>query len=56
MKGQVQTVAEEPVICKVELFDFLMTMGSLVTSMTDILLNAESGGNGGGKENATEKT
>ena len=38
MKNQEQTATEKPVICKVELFDFLMTLHSLVNSMTTVLL------------------
>lgn len=53
MKNQEQAVAEKPVICKVELFDFLMTLHSLVNSMTEVLLSSEGKG---GEGNAAENT
>lgn len=53
MKNQEQTAAEKPVICKVELLDFLMTLHSLVSSMTEVLMSSEGKG---GEGDAAEKT
>lgn len=53
MKNQEQTAAEKPIICKVELFDFLMTLHSLINSMTEVLLSSEYKG---GEGDAAEKT
>lgn len=46
MKNQEQTAMEKSVICKVELFDFLMTLHSLVNSMTTVLLSSDDKGGG----------
>lgn len=53
MKNQEQTATEKPVICKVELFDFLMTLHSLVNSMTTVLLSSDDKG---GESDAAENT
>lgn len=53
MKNRKQTEPEKSAVDKVELFDFLMTLRSLINSMTAVLLSSadEKGGDGDATDN-----
>jgi len=55
MKNQNQTEMEKSEVGKVELFDFLMTLRSLINSMTTLLLStATDADEGGGDDDAAD--